>query len=286
MRSTKPGQEELKSIPSSQVAGDPQENFGISALTRCLVDAEGNTMTGAGGARRKALGVSALVQFCTLAGLLIVPLFATGTRLILRHTDFVPIPPYGGAPRDLPHAEQAVRTEHVPKFPVNVDVIHAPTRPPTTITSVNDAETTLGTSTSMLAPGPRGTGEGPAGLTNFIPGGSDTGAVPPRPEESPVVAPRKAVPVSQGVQLALLTRRVEPVYPLLAIHMHTEGRVELRAIISSEGVVKELHVVSGDPVLAKAAYDAVAQWRFRPTLLNGIAVEVDTFVTVNFHLDQ
>ena len=285
MRSTKPGQEELKSIPSSQVAGDPQENFGISALTRCLVDAEGNTMTGAGGARRKALGVSALVQFCTLAALLIVPLFATGTRLILRHTDFVPIPPYGAAPRDLPHMQHQVLRGDLLELPTNVTQIQPPTHIPTTVTHTEDADPTGGAG-SVLSTGVRGTGEGPAGLANFMPGGSDTGAVPPRPEESPVVAPRKAVPVSQGVQLALLTRRVVPVYPLLAIHMHTEGRVELRAIISSEGVVKELHVVSGDPVLAKAAYDAVAQWRFRPTLLNGIAVEVDTFVTVNFHLDQ
>jgi protein TonB len=60
----------------------------------------------------------------------------------------------------------------------------------------------------------------------------------------------------------------------------------LRATISSDGTVRDVQVLSGDPVLARAAQEAVAQWRFRPTLLNGVAVEVITFVTVNFHLNQ
>ncbi len=168
---------------------------------------------------------------------------------------------------------------------MRITQILAPTHIPPTITQTADADPIAGAA-ATASTGVRGTGDGPVGLTNFLPGGSDAGPAPPRPEETPVVVPRKPVSVSQGVQLALLTRRVEPVYPLLAIHMHTEGRVELRAIISSDGAVRELHVISGDPVLAKAAYDAVAQWRFRPTLLNGVAVEVDTFVTVNFHLDH
>jgi protein TonB len=79
---------------------------------------------------------------------------------------------------------------------------------------------------------------------------------------------------------------VEPVYPNFAKQTHREGTVELRAIISTDGAVKDLQVLSGDPVLAQAARDAVAQWRFRPTLLNGVAVEVITFITVNFHIGQ
>jgi protein TonB len=92
--------------------------------------------------------------------------------------------------------------------------------------------------------------------------------------------------VSQGVQLALLVHRVEPIYPNFARQAHREGTVELRATISSDGVVRDVQVLSGDPVLAQAARDAVAQWRFRPTMLNGVAVEVITFVTVKFHMDQ
>ncbi len=73
---------------------------------------------------------------------------------------------------------------------------------------------------------------------------------------------------------------------MFAKQTHREGTVELRATISMDGTVRDVQVLSGDPVLARAAQEAVAQWRFRPTLLNGVAVEVITFVTVKFHIDQ
>jgi protein TonB len=79
---------------------------------------------------------------------------------------------------------------------------------------------------------------------------------------------------------------VEPVYPIFAIHSHLEGTVELRAIIGRDGVVRELRVLSGNPILAYAAQEAVKQWRFRPTMLNGQPVEVDTFFTVVFKIKQ
>jgi protein TonB len=88
------------------------------------------------------------------------------------------------------------------------------------------------------------------------------------------------------VELALLTHRVEPTYPVLARQMHKEGTVELRATISADGEVRDVQILSGDPMLVKSARDAVSQWRFRPTLLNGVAVEVVTFITVNFHIGQ
>jgi hypothetical protein len=91
---------------SSRQVEKVHENFGISALTQCLVDADARTTAGAGRARRKALGVSALAQFGTLIAILIVPLFATGTRLILRPTNFVPLPPYGGALKHNPASTQ------------------------------------------------------------------------------------------------------------------------------------------------------------------------------------
>jgi protein TonB len=109
---------------------------------------------------------------------------------------------------------------------------------------------------------------------------------PPQPETTPIAPPRKPLVVSQGVQLALLVHRVEPIYPSFARQAHREGTVELRATISSDGVVRDVQVLSGDRVLAQAAREAVAQWRFRPTMLNGVAVEVITFVTVKFHMDQ
>ena len=62
--------------------------------------------------------------------------------------------------------------------------------------------------------------------------------------------------------------------------------VELRAIIARDGSIQQVQIVSGNPVLAHAAMEAVRQWRFRPTLLNGEPVEVDTFFNVIFHLVQ
>ena len=78
----------------------------------------------------------------------------------------------------------------------------------------------------------------------------------------------------------MLIRRVEPRYPALAIQTHREGRVELRAVIGTDGTIQSLQVVSGDPLFLISAREAVQQWRYKPTYLNGQAVEIDTFITV------
>lgn len=289
MRFVKSGPGELKSSVSEQQVETAQENFGLSALTSCLVDADGNMTAGAGRARRKALGVSALVQFCTLLALLIVPLFATGSRLILRPTNVVPLPPYGGAPKQAPTNNQRVTpppTKHLSGdfFPVTQQII-VPTRPPINI-SLEDTDPKLGATTSSNSDRVAG-GKGIGDLVGLLGGDPNaSGPRPPRPEITPVSPPRKPVVVSQGVELAKLIHRIEPIYPNFARQAHREGTVELRATIAIDGAVQDVQVLSGDPVLAKAAHDAVAQWRFRPTLLNGIPVEVISFFTVNFHIDQ
>jgi protein TonB len=79
---------------------------------------------------------------------------------------------------------------------------------------------------------------------------------------------------------AMLIHRVEPKYPALAIQTHREGRVELRAVIGTDGRIESLQVVSGDPLFLMSAREAVEQWRYKPTYLNGQAVEIDTFITV------
>jgi protein TonB len=86
--------------------------------------------------------------------------------------------------------------------------------------------------------------------------------------------------------MSQIVYRIEPVYPLIAIHNHIEGTVELHAIIGRDGVVREVQVLSGNAFLIAAARQAVFQWRFRPTLLNGQPVEVDTFFTVNFRINH
>jgi protein TonB len=88
------------------------------------------------------------------------------------------------------------------------------------------------------------------------------------------------------MQQAQLTSRVEPRYPAIAIQTITEGTVLLHAIISRNGRITALEVLSGPPLLVKAALDAVRQWRYRPTYLGGEPVEVDTSITVIFRLNK
>jgi protein TonB len=91
--------------------------------------------------------------------------------------------------------------------------------------------------------------------------------------------------ISQLTEAQLLNR-VEPAYPRIAVVSGVQGQVRLHAIIARDGTIQSLNVISGHPLLASAALDAVRQWRYRPYLLNGEAVEVETFITVNFRKDM
>ena len=82
----------------------------------------------------------------------------------------------------------------------------------------------------------------------------------------------------------MLIHRVEPVYPPIAKQTHTEGTVQLHAIIARDGSIASLEALSGHPLLIRAAREAVSQWRYRPTLLGGEPVEVETYITVIFRL--
>ena len=94
------------------------------------------------------------------------------------------------------------------------------------------------------------------------------------------------MPVSSFVVEGLLINKTIPVYPFIARASRTEGTVVLAAIISKGGTIENLRVVSGSPMLQEAALDAVKTWRYRPYLLNGEPVEVETTVTVIFRLAQ
>ncbi|HKT49957.1 MAG TPA: energy transducer TonB [Candidatus Angelobacter sp.] len=85
---------------------------------------------------------------------------------------------------------------------------------------------------------------------------------------------------------AQLVHRVEPVYPRIAVVTGIQGEVKLHALIAKDGTIQSLSVSSGQPILAQAALDAVRQWRYRPYILNGQAVEVETFITVNFRKER
>ena len=92
--------------------------------------------------------------------------------------------------------------------------------------------------------------------------------------------------VGGNVQQANLIRKVTPVYPPLAKQARISGTVELNAVIGKDGTVQDLKVAKGHPLLVQAAIDAVKQWRYKPTLLNGEPVEVQTTIDVNFTLSQ
>jgi len=100
------------------------------------------------------------------------------------------------------------------------------------------------------------------------------------------VAPPPAKPMFRSSNLleGMLIHRVQPSYPPLARSARIQGPVELAAIISREGRIEHLQLISGHPMLVPAALDAVSQWRYRPYVLNGEAIEVETRITVNFIL--
>jgi len=90
--------------------------------------------------------------------------------------------------------------------------------------------------------------------------------------------------ISQGVSQGLLIKKVQPVYPVNALRMHVEGAVELQATIGKSGNIVTVKALTGDSVLARAAKEAVLQWKYKPYLLNGEPVEIQTQITVNFKL--
>jgi protein TonB len=111
----------------------------------------------------------------------------------------------------------------------------------------------------------------------------------PRPAPQPAVVDTVAkgpMRVSLGVQSARLIFGPKPQYPSPARAARMQGIVRIQAIITPEGIIKDLHVLSGPPLLVNAALEAVRQWRYQPTLLNGSAVEVITEIDVNFTFSQ
>jgi len=106
---------------------------------------------------------------------------------------------------------------------------------------------------------------------------------PSRPEKRPAL--REPLRVSSGVQQANLIYAPKPTYPQLAKAARVQGTIKLQAIIAVDGSIKNLRLISGPPLLANAALDAVRRWQYKPTMLNGSPVEVITEIDVNFTLN-
>lgn len=117
-------------------------------------------------------------------------------------------------------------------------------------------------------------------------GASDTlrPVPPPPPPPSPSSAVVKPVPVGGRIRTPTRIRYVVPVYPAIAQSAHVQGDVALEAIIGVDGTVQNVRVVHGVQLLTEAGIDAVRQWRYTPTLLNGVPVPVVMTVTVSFRL--
>jgi protein TonB len=126
------------------------------------------------------------------------------------------------------------------------------------------------------------------GVPGGVPGGSMGGVIGSVLSATPVAVPKMATPtrvrVSSGVSSGLLIRKVSPTYPPLARQARIQGTVILQAQISKDGSIQNLQLISGHPMLAPAAIEAVKQWKYKPYLLNGEPVEVETQVQVNFTL--
>jgi protein TonB len=123
---------------------------------------------------------------------------------------------------------------------------------------------------------------------NGVPGGTGVATVF-REQHNPPVArsePKGPVQVSSGVMVGLLFHKTLPVYPPIAVAVRAEGTVVLQATISKTGTIENVRVVSGPPMLQQAALDAVRTWRYRPYLLNGEPVAVETTVDVIFRLGR
>ncbi len=223
--------------------------------------------------KRWAVAISGILQSACLLILLVVPLIYTealpGT---IFKTTWVGPPQPARTEAQAPTERVSTRAVRL----LNHGVLMAPGRIPATVSMTREAP---------LPPEPP-VRQGPIGdNTNF-----DLLSVAPNSAEivKRPVAPSvpQRVPVTSTIEAAKLISRVQPVYPVIAIQTRTQGNVVLRAIIGRDGQVSELQVLSGHPLLVNAALDAVRQWRYNPTLLNGQAVEVETTITVSFVLGQ
>ena len=218
-----------------------------------------------------------LIQIGLVVILVLIPLIFTEALPKQQLMTFLVAPP--PPPPPPPPAAAPV---HVVKQ-IQTDIVNGQLRTPTKIPQkVQMIKEDEAPPPSMGAVGVVG------GVPGGVPGGQMGGVIGGIISSTPVAVPKVATPqrvrVSQGVSAGLLVRRVQPNYPPLARQARIQGTVVLHAVISKDGSIEGLTLVSGHPMLAPAAIEAVKQWKYKPYLLNGEPVEVDTEVFVNFTL--
>jgi protein TonB len=217
--------------------------------------------------------VSFFGQFLLLGILILIPLIYTEALPKTQLMTFLVAPPPPPPPPPPPAA--VVKVVKIQSDIVNGQ-LRTPTKIPQKVQIIKEEE----------APPVMGSGVA-GGVPGGVPGGSMGGVIGGMINSTaaiPKVATPQRVRVSQGVSAGLLIKRVQPNYPPLARQARIQGTVVLQAEISKDGTIQNLQLISGHPMLAPAAIEAVKQWRYKPYLLNGEPVAVDTQVQVNFTL--
>jgi protein TonB len=227
--------------------------------------------------KTKRLGttiLSFLLQVGLIGILILIPLIYTDALPKGNLMTFLVAPPPPPPPPPPPAA--AVKVVKIQSEVINGQ-LRTPTKIPDKVQMIKEEE----------APPDLGAGV-PGGVPGGIPGGSTGGVMGGILNSANTAIPKVATPqrvrVSTGVATGLLIKKVTPNYPQLAKQARIQGTVVLQAEISKDGTIQNLQLISGHPMLAPAAIEAVRQWRYKPYLLNGEPVAVETTVQVNFSL--
>ncbi len=219
-----------------------------------------------------------VLQIALVGILVLIPLLYTEALPKQQLMTFLVAPP----PPPPPPPPPAAVPQRVVKV-VQTDIINGelrtPTKIPKKVEMIKEEE----------APPPVMSAAGVVGgVPGGVPGGQMGGVIGGIISSTPVAVPKVATPqrvrVSQGVSQGLLIHRVQPMYPPLARQARIQGTVVLQAEISKDGSIENLRLISGHPMLAPSAIEAVKQWRYKPYFLNGEPVAVETQITVNFTL--
>jgi protein TonB len=235
-----------------------------------------------GGRLRTKRGATTLLSFVLqvlLVGVLIlIPLIYTEALPKQQLMTFLVAPPPPPPPPPPPAAVPIKVVKQI-QSDLSNGQLRTPTKIPEKVQMIKEEE----------APPPvMASGGVVGGVPGGIPGGQMGGVIGGIISSTPVAVPKVATParvrVSQGVSSGLLIKKVQPNYPPLARQARIQGQVLLQAQISKDGSIENLSLISGHPMLAPAAIEAVKQWRYKPYMLNGEPVAVDTQVVVNFTL--
>ncbi len=233
--------------------------------------------------KRATLPIAYIFEALVIGGMILVPLIYTQTLPKAQLMTFLSAPPPPPPPPPPPAAAApAPRIVHRVSME---DIMRAPTVIPKTVEMVKQEPEPPPAAVGVVGGVPGGVPGGQmGGIIGGVLGGVMSSAPPPPPPPKPKVPER--VRVGGQVESAKLIFGPKPDYPPLAKMARIQGEVRLDALISKDGTIENLKVISGHPLLVASAMEAVKRWRYQPTLLNGEAVEVATEIDVNFTLAE